>query len=140
MTVIGTRPSSECQFMWNPPEHGLPAMCKRFKPLCEESCLRLVVRRYEPSSLVVLIAMTAFAPVYRCRSCGSTNYQRLTHRGPDGVMQYSGAYRCSGCRAEFSDLESWRERRLRARVSNIDAAESPHVTGAPPEPPSETQD
>ena len=32
------------------------------------------------------------------------------HRGPDGVMRYSGAYKCSGCPLEFTELASWRER------------------------------
>jgi hypothetical protein len=57
------------------------------------------------------------SPVYRCRACGSTSYQRLTHRGPDGRMQYSGVHRCSGCSLRFSQLESWRERRLRPRLA-----------------------
>lgn len=53
--------------------------------------------------------------VYRCRMCTSTSYRRLTQRGPDGVMRYSGVYRCSGCSFTFSDPSVWRERRLRPR-------------------------
>ena len=69
--------------------------------------------------------MSTPPPVYRCRSCGSTSYQRLTHRGPDGVMRYSGVNQCSGCPLQFSDLQEWRERRLRPRIaSGTDAAGS----------------
>ena len=46
---------------------------------------------------------------YRCRLCGSASYQRLTHRGPGGAMQYSGLYRCSGCSVTFADRGAWHE-------------------------------
>ena len=62
--------------------------------------------------------MTAPPNVYRCRACASTSYARLTQRGPDGVMRYSGQYRCSGCSFTFSDPSMWRERRMRPRVPN----------------------
>ena len=45
----------------------------------------------------------------RCRLCGTATYRRLTHRGSDGAMQYSGLYRCSGCPVTFSDPVAWRE-------------------------------
>ena len=48
-------------------------------------------------------------PPYRCRLCGAASYRRLTHRGPDGAMEYSGLYRCSGCSVTFSDPLAWRE-------------------------------
>jgi hypothetical protein len=48
-------------------------------------------------------------PPYRCRLCGAASYRKLTHRGPDGAMQYSGLYRCSGCSVTFSDPVAWRE-------------------------------
>jgi DNA-directed RNA polymerase subunit RPC12/RpoP len=63
-------------------------------------------------------AMNTLPPVYRCRECGAASYQKLTHRGPDGAMRYSGLYRCSGCPFTFSDPSEWRERRLRARRQN----------------------
>ena len=62
------------------------------------------------------IIMYTLPPIYRCRACGAVSYQKLTHRGPDGVMRYSGVYRCSGCSITFSDPSAWRERRLRARL------------------------
>jgi hypothetical protein len=62
--------------------------------------------------------MTAPPNVYRCRACASTSYARLTQRGPDGVMRYSGQYRCSGCSFTFSEPSMWRERRMRPRVPN----------------------
>ena len=46
---------------------------------------------------------------YRCRLCDAVSYRRLTHRGLDGAMQYSGLYRCSGCSVTFSDPVAWRE-------------------------------
>jgi Fe-S cluster biogenesis protein NfuA len=72
---------------------------------------------------------------YRCRSCGSTSYQRLTHRGPDGAMRYSGVIQCSGCPLQFSDLQEWRERRLRPRVKPVEDAVAPDATGASGETP-----
>ena len=67
--------------------------------------------------------MHTLPPIYRCRACGAASYQKLTHRGPDGVMQYSGLYRCSGCSFTFSDPTTWRERRLRPRkATEHDAA------------------
>lgn len=48
-------------------------------------------------------------PLYRCRLCGAASYRRLTHRGPDGAMTYSGLYRCSGCSVTFADPAAWRE-------------------------------
>ena len=41
--------------------------------------------------------------------CGTASYRKLTHRGPDGAMQYSGLFRCSGCSGTFSDPVAWRE-------------------------------
>ena len=68
--------------------------------------------------------MNAAIPSNRCRACGATSYQRLTHRGADGVMQYSGVCRCSGCGLVFSDLSNWRERRLRLRGPQRPAPQS----------------
>jgi hypothetical protein len=59
--------------------------------------------------------MSPLPPSHRCRLCGATSYRKLTHRGPDGIMGYSGEYRCSGCSFTFSDPGEWRERRLRPR-------------------------
>jgi hypothetical protein len=40
-------------------------------------------------------------------------------------MRYSGVNQCSGCPLQFSDLQEWRERRLRPRIaSGTDAAAS----------------
>lgn len=55
------------------------------------------------------IRMQPEMPLYRCRLCGAASYRRLTHRGPDGVMSYSGLYRCSGCSVTFADPAAWRE-------------------------------
>jgi len=43
------------------------------------------------------------------------------HRGPDGVMRYSGVYKCAGCPREFTELAAWRERRLTPRSPAADA-------------------
>ena len=43
-------------------------------------------------------------PRYRSRLCAAASYRRLTHRGLDGAMQYSGLYRCSGCSVTFSEV------------------------------------
>jgi len=75
------------------------------RPACRIVCLSYVLYR----------AMNTMPSPYRCRSCGASTYQRLVHRGRDGVMRYSGIYKCSGCPREFSELASWRERRLRPR-------------------------
>jgi hypothetical protein len=69
--------------------------------------------------------------VYRCRACASTSYAKLTERGPDGVMRYSGVYRCSGCAFTFTDPADWRERRLRPRVRAAGA--NPALSGGMPE-------
>lgn len=53
--------------------------------------------------------MDLATPPYRCRLCDAASYRRLTHRGLDGAMQYSGLYRCSGCSVTFSDPVTWRE-------------------------------
>ena len=53
--------------------------------------------------------MLAETPRYRCRLCGAMSYRRLTHRGPEGAMAYSGLYRCSGCSVTFADPAAWRE-------------------------------
>lgn len=49
---------------------------------------------------------------YRCRLCGTASYRRLIHRGPDGAMQYSGLFRCSGCSVTFSDHVASREEKI----------------------------
>jgi DNA-directed RNA polymerase subunit RPC12/RpoP len=49
------------------------------------------------------------AATYRCRLCGAPSYRKLTHRGLDGTMEYSGLYRCSGCSVTFSDPAAWRD-------------------------------
>lgn len=65
--------------------------------------------------------MDAPSPHYRCRSCGASSYQRLVRRDPDGVMRYSGVYKCSGCSLEFTQLGSWRERRMHPRSASTEA-------------------
>jgi hypothetical protein len=69
--------------------------------------------------------------VYRCRACASTSYARLTERGPDGVMRYSGVYRCSGCAFTFTDPADWRERRLRPRVRAGRSTQAPPAQELP---------
>jgi rubredoxin len=66
--------------------------------------------------------MNPLPPSHRCRVCGSTSYRKLTHRGSDGIMSYSGEYRCSGCDFTFSEPVEWRERRLRPRRDESAAA------------------
>ena len=60
------------------------------------------------------------SPSYRCRSCGATSYQPLVHRDPDGAMRYSGVYKCSGCPVEFTQIGSWRERRVHPRGASTE--------------------
>lgn len=69
------------------------------------------------------INMHALPPIYRCRTCGATSYRKLTHRGADGVMHYSGLYRCSGCELTFAEPSVWRDRRRRPRANEADAIE-----------------
>ena len=66
---------------------------------------------------------------YRCRLCAAVSYRRLTHRGFDGAMQYSGLYRCSGCSVTFSDPAAWREG---GQVAFVDT-EAPGVVAEPAE-------
>jgi hypothetical protein len=73
------------------------------------------------------IDMRPADPPYRCRLCGAASYRRLTHRGPDGTMQYSGLYRCSGCSVTFSDPVAWREGHGKQPVPEA-AAELPAPT------------
>jgi hypothetical protein len=45
-------------------------------------------------------------------------------------MRYSGVNQCSGCPLKFSDLQEWRERRLRPRpVSGTDPGGSGPASG-----------
>ena len=53
--------------------------------------------------------MSNYKTVYKCRVCGSTNYQRVLVRSASGALQPSGIYRCSGCRNEFESLRAWWE-------------------------------
>ena len=63
----------------------------------------------DPQGATVIMS-TFTTRAYRCRSCGSTSYQRLTHRGSDGAMRYSGVSQCSGCPVQFTHLHEWCER------------------------------
>ena len=58
------------------------------------------------------------SPRNACRLCGATNYLRLTHRGGNGAMVYSGFYRCSGCELTFDSPAAWREE---ARLHDSDS-------------------
>ena len=59
---------------------------------------------------------------YRCRMCSATSYRRLVHRGPDGAMEYSGLYRCSGCSVTFSDPVAWRDAASGESAAQLDIA------------------
>ena len=67
---------------------------------------------------------------YRCRSCRATSYQPLVHRDPDGVMRYSGVYKCSGCPLQFTQLGFWRERRMHPRRASAEPTASADRSGA----------
>jgi len=71
------------------------------------------------------------SPLYRCRSCGASSYQRLVHRDLDGVMRYSGVYKCSGCPLEFSQLGSWREQRQSLKSASTEASSGSDQPVAP---------
>lgn len=47
-------------------------------------------------------------------------------------MRYSGVNQCSGCPLQFSDLQEWRDRRLRARVASGTESVVPDAAGDPP--------
>jgi DNA-directed RNA polymerase subunit RPC12/RpoP len=49
--------------------------------------------------------------LYKCRECGSTNYQHVIERSPDGALLETGQYRCTGCRSVFSSVRAWYEPR-----------------------------
>lgn len=53
--------------------------------------------------------MANFKTIYKCRICGTTSYQRVMERAPDGAMQPLGAYRCCGCRNIFDSVRAWWE-------------------------------
>lgn len=50
---------------------------------------------------------TNFKTAYQCRECGATCYQPVIDRSPSGALLPTGQYRCSGCRAVFTDVQSW---------------------------------
>ena len=49
--------------------------------------------------------------MYKCRECGATSYQQVIDRGPSGVLQANGQYRCGGCRNIFASIRAWWEPR-----------------------------
>lgn len=49
--------------------------------------------------------------LYKCRECGATSYQQVIDRGPNGVLQATGQYKCSGCRNIFASIRAWWEPR-----------------------------
>ncbi len=67
-------------------------------PMC---CLALkfatMATRFKPN----------FKTAYQCRACGSTCYQPVIDRAPSGALLPNGQYRCNGCRAVFTDVQSW---------------------------------
>ena len=50
---------------------------------------------------------TNFKTAYQCRECGSTCYQPVIDRAPSGALLPNGQYRCTGCRAVFTNVQSW---------------------------------
>jgi len=48
-----------------------------------------------------------FKTSYQCRQCGSTCYQPVIERAPNGDLLPNGQYRCTGCRAIFANVQSW---------------------------------
>lgn len=57
------------------------------------------------------MATTPFKTVYKCRECGATSYQRVIDRAPNGTLQATGEYKCTGCRNIFATLRAWWEPR-----------------------------
>lgn len=58
--------------------------------------------------------MKTYKTVYQCRECGATSYQKVIARSPDGVLQATGEYKCTGCRNVFASLRAWWEPRRQA--------------------------
>lgn len=54
---------------------------------------------------------TTYKTVYKCRECGATSYQRVIDRAPNGVLQATGEYKCTGCRNIFATIRAWWEPR-----------------------------
>lgn len=50
---------------------------------------------------------TRYKTIYQCRQCGSTCYQPVIERAPNGALLPSGQYRCTGCHARFFKVQSW---------------------------------
>lgn len=78
-----------------------------------KSYIALHFRRSARRCLVLQFATMAtrfktnFKTAYQCRDCGSTCYQPVIDRVPSGALLPNGQYRCTGCRAVFTDLQSW---------------------------------
>jgi len=50
---------------------------------------------------------TQFKAAYQCRQCGSTCYQPVIERAPNGALLPNGQYRCTGCHTRFLNVQSW---------------------------------
>ncbi|MES2951916.1 MAG: hypothetical protein V4858_25605 [Pseudomonadota bacterium] len=49
--------------------------------------------------------------IYKCRECGATSYQQVIGRAPNGALQATGQYKCTGCRNIFATIRAWWEPR-----------------------------
>lgn len=58
--------------------------------------------------------MPQFKTIYKCHECGATSYQPVLARAPNGTLQPTGQYRCTGCRNVFVTLRAWWEPRRAA--------------------------
>jgi DNA-directed RNA polymerase subunit RPC12/RpoP len=51
--------------------------------------------------------MPSYSTIYKCHRCGATSYQPVIGRDAHGALMPTGQFRCTGCRATFSDLREW---------------------------------
>lgn len=60
--------------------------------------------------------------INRCHQCGATSYKPVIKRDELGVMTMSGTYQCTGCRLEFTDIDTWRLGEAGQVYVEVDAA------------------
>ena len=65
-----------------------------------------MVWRYSLATMAKRIK-TNFKTAYQCRQCGSTCYQPVIERAPNGALLPNGQYRCTGCQTKFLNVQSW---------------------------------
>jgi hypothetical protein len=47
-------------------------------------------------------------PLNKCHACGATTYAEIIKRDAEGVMRRSGVHQCTGCKLQFTSIETWR--------------------------------